>query len=169
MMPAGYQPPVISGGYGSAVDGPVCAGDPALEGNAFYCPSGDFLAWDEPGLLVPIFLEVGDMAVAFILAHEWAHAIQQRAGFSYKFTIQAELQADCYAGAWAADAKGRGIVEPGDLDEVIQGLFLARDIPGRPWFDEQAHGSGFQRVRAFNFGFDNGAAACNAYIVSGPE
>ena len=71
-----------------------------------------------------------------------------------------ELQADCFAGAWARWTADRGLLEAGDLDEATLAVFLARDLPGTPWTDPQAHGSGFERTRAFGDGFEGGARTC---------
>ena len=41
-----YVPPEVEGGY-AGTGGPSCAGEPSVPGNAYYCPPGNFLAWDE--------------------------------------------------------------------------------------------------------------------------
>src|SRR5947209_19273941 len=78
-----------------------------------------------------------------------------------------EQQADCFAGAWTADvAKGNDAhfkVNLNDLDTSIAGYIALADAPGTSARDPQAHGSGFDRVNAFQDGIDNGAAKCKTY------
>ncbi|MBN2624617.1 MAG: neutral zinc metallopeptidase, partial [Acidimicrobiales bacterium] len=82
-------------------------------------------------------------------------------------TVDLELQADCFAGgwtAWVADGRATGF-EPGDidLDKTVAGMLAIRDEPGTSPDDVYAHGSGFDRVSAFQDGFENGAGKCAEY------
>ena len=45
-------------------------------GNAFYCPEGDYVAWDNETLFPSLWQEIGDLAVGMVLAHEWATGAQ---------------------------------------------------------------------------------------------
>ena len=92
--------------YSESNPPPACGGSGTtpykdVANNAFYCPAGDFLAWDAQGLIPTIQQQFGDFAVALVAAHELGHAIQERTGTSAGSTIPLELQADCFAGAWA--------------------------------------------------------------------
>jgi hypothetical protein len=147
--------------------GPACGQSEAPAKNAFYCPAGDFIAWDETGLLIPYYVQGGDFAAAFVLAHEFGHAMQTRLPRQEQVGVLRELQADCFAGAWAQWTSERGLLEAGDLDEATLAVFTGRDLPGTPWTDPQAHGSGFERTRAFGDGFEAGARAC--YPAPGEE
>jgi predicted metalloprotease len=69
-----YDPPTVAGGY-VGDNGPACAGEPSVPGNAYYCPAGNFLAWDED-LMQAGYAEIGDAWVYLVIAHEWAHAVQ---------------------------------------------------------------------------------------------
>jgi predicted metalloprotease len=62
-----------------------------------------------------------------ILAHEWGHLVQGNLGLlkGQYYTVQTELQADCFAGAWAAHAGEEGLLEEGDLEEGANALFRA--------------------------------------------
>jgi predicted metalloprotease len=140
--------------------GPSCGGEPAPPRNAFYCPAGDFIAWDETGLLIPYYVSSGDFAASFVLAHEFGHAMQARLGRQEQYGVLRELQADCFAGAWSRWVSQRGLLEAGDLDEATLAVISARDVPGVEWTDPAAHGSGFERTRAFGDGFEAGAQAC---------
>ena len=140
--------------------GPSCGGQAAPAKNAFYCPAGDFMAWDETGLMIPYYVSAGDFAAAFVLAHEFGHAMQQRLPRQEPLGVLRELQADCFAGAWARNVQDQGLLEAGDLDEATIAVFQARDVPGTPFTDPQAHGTGFERTRAFTDGYDEGAGSC---------
>ena len=140
--------------------GPRCGQEQAPAKNAFYCPAGDFIAWDESGLVIPYYVQQGDFAAAFVLAHEFGHAMQARLPQQESLTVLSELQADCFAGAWAAHVEQQGRLEAGDLDEATFAVLGARDVPGTPFTDPRAHGTGFERTRAFSSGYGDGPRAC---------
>ncbi|MDP9418160.1 MAG: neutral zinc metallopeptidase [Actinomycetota bacterium] len=141
--------------------GPKCGNEEAPAKNAFYCPPGDFIAWDESGLMIPYYVQGGDFAAAFVLAHEFGHAMQFRLPRQEELGVLRELQADCFAGAWSRHVEQRGMLEAGDLDEATMAVFTARDVPGTPYTDPRAHGTGFERTRAFADGYEGGAKACH--------
>ena len=79
----------------------------------------------------------------------------------YKFRV--ELQADCYAGAWAFHAhKEFDILEPGDVEEALKAASSIGDDTlqkkagraVRP--DAFTHGSSAQRVEWFRRGLKSG-------------
>ena len=140
--------------------GPSCGGEQAPPQNAFYCPAGDFIAWDESGLVIPYYVGAGDFAAAFVIAHEFGHAMQARLPQREDLTILSELQADCFAGAWSRYVQEQGQLEAGDLDEATLAVFSARDLPGTPFTDPAAHGTGFERTRAFADGYEEGPGSC---------
>jgi predicted metalloprotease len=140
--------------------GPRCGGEEAPAKNAFYCSDGDFIAWDETGLMIPYYVSSGDFAAAFVLAHEFGHAMQFRLPEQEQLGVLRELQADCFAGAWARDVQEQGFLEAGDLDEATLAVFSARDLPGTSFTDPRAHGTGFERTRAFADGYEGGPATC---------
>jgi hypothetical protein len=140
--------------------GPRCGSEQAPAKNAFYCPAGDFIAWDESGLVIPYYVQQGDFAAAFVLAHEFGHAMQARLPQRERLTVLSELQADCFAGAWARHVSDQGYLEAGDLDEATFAVLGARDVPGTPFTDPRAHGTGFERTRAFSDGYGDGPGAC---------
>ena len=140
--------------------GPSCGGEQAPPRNAFYCPAGDFIAWDESGLVIPYYVGAGDFAAAFVLAHEFGHAMQARLPEREPLTILSELQADCFAGAWSRHVQEQGQLNAGDLDEATLAVFSARDLPGTPFTDPAAHGTGFERTRAFADGYEDGPGRC---------
>ena len=163
--------------YSESNPPPACGGSGTtpykdVANNAFYCPAGDFLAWDAQGLIPTIQQQFGDFAVALVAAHELGHAIQERTGTSAGSTIPLELQADCFAGAWAQHAttttKDTFNVKKGDLDEALSGYLYFRDPTGTDPTTEGAHGSAFDRISAFNDGFSGGVQRCKNYDTEPP-
>lgn len=152
-----YRPPQVRGGY-VGDDGPTCGGQPSVAFNAFYCPSQDFLAWDE-NLMAAGYRQIGDAWVYLIIAHEWAHAIQARLQRD-QVSVAAELQADCLAGASLFGAAERGLVtlEPGDTEELSRTLAAVAD--DFPWTSESDHGNARERTGAFSRGSRGGVSAC---------
>lgn len=167
-----YKP--VEGGFYAVIptsgDLPPCAADASdISGNAFYCSTKDVVAWDSEGLLPELRSNFGDFVIPIVLAHEWGHAIQERSHFTAR-TVTRELQADCFAGGWAKHAQDSGLykVNNGQLDEALAGILELRDSPGTSKIDPNAHGSGFDRVGAFQDGYDNGPTACKAYRDDNP-
>lgn len=154
-----YVPPRVEGGY-VGTRGPRCAGEPSVPGNAYYCPSGNFLAWDE-NLMRAGYTQIGDAWVYLVIAHEWGHAIQGQ--LPNRLVSQAvELQADCLAGAALQGAARAGLVriEPGDDQEIAETLQAVAD--DYAWTDESSHGNARQRTSAFQGGVSGGVDACFA-------
>lgn len=167
-----YKP--VAGGFFAVVPStaklPPCVSDAAeIAGNAFYCPDKDVVAWDSEGLLPDLQSKFGDFVIPIVLAHEWGHAIQARSNFTAR-TVTQELQADCFAGGWAKHAQNSGEykVNAAQLDNALAGILDLRDTPGQEKTDQSAHGSGFDRVSAFQDGYDNGPTACKAYRDDDP-
>jgi predicted metalloprotease len=152
-----YQSPHVAGPY-TGTNGPSCGGQPSVPFNAFYCQPGDFLAWDE-NLMASGYSQIGDAWVYLIIAHEWGHAIQARLD-SDLVSVQAELQADCLAGAALQGAADDGVIaiEPGDSEELARGLEAVAD--DYPWTKESDHGSAEERTTAYNTGVQGGVKAC---------
>jgi len=140
-----------------------------IAGNAFYCSKADDVAWDVEGLLPDLRKRFGDFVIPVVLAHEWGHAIQARSDFQGP-TVVKEIQADCFAGAWAAHAAKGDTFKPSndDMDNALAGFLFLRDEPGTEKRDPRAHGSGFDRVNSFRTGFDNGPGACKDYRNGDP-
>ena len=163
-----YTPPDEIVAYYPEESSPKCGGEPLGPENAFYCSGSNTIAWDEPGLMIPFYEEVGDAAVGIVLGHEWGHLIQNEvAGPEFQHTIEGELNADCLSGTFARALYDEGLLEGGtdlepgtDLAEAAEGIFLLGDAPGTPWQDPTAHGNGKQRLRALEIGFDGGVQAC---------
>ncbi len=160
--------------YGPDTPVPACGPDPIIyqdvEANALYCPDEDLIAWDRVNLVPDLDQRFGPLTVGIVMAHEFAHAIQARARV-HGSAVTLELQADCFAGAWVADADDRLAVfaTTGDsLDQAIGGFLELRDTLGVTAQDPNAHGTGFDRVSAFQDGFDSGTDTCVAYEDNPP-
>ena len=111
----------------------------------------------------------GDFVIPIVFAHEWGHAVQGRSNFTAR-TVTKELQADCFAGGWAKHAQAAGvfIADSAQLDAALAGILQLRDTPGTSNIDPSAHGSGFDRVGAFQDGYDHGMQKCKDYRDDDP-
>jgi uncharacterized protein len=111
-----------------------------------------------------------------VIAHEMGHHIQNVLGTNDRvarleqddpdnaneLSVRTELQADCYAGVWAATVFAEGALESGDLDEA----FDTAEAIGDDRLQEQAgqsvnpdsftHGSAEQRRKWFERGYSSG-------------
>jgi predicted metalloprotease len=137
--------------------------------NAAYCYLDNTIGWDR-GVLLPALRRIyGDMAITMVLAHEYGHAVAAQAGLTKRRrtpTLVAEQQADCLAGVylrWVAQGDSpRFTLSTGDgLNSVLAALLVLRDPPLHP--DDTVgdeHGSAFERISAFQFGFTDGAGSC---------
>ncbi|GAA1308679.1 neutral zinc metallopeptidase [Saccharothrix xinjiangensis] len=149
-----------------------------VEGNAFYCPSADAIAWDRAALLPVLQDRFGDAAVVIVLAHEWGHAVQNRMGITPEAerreprrfpTILTEAMADCFAGAfvkWVNDGESEHLEIGSEvLDPALGALVTFRDPVGTSQTDRSAHGNAFDRVSAFQDGYQQGSKFCAGMTV----
>ena len=154
----------------------------------FYCPT-DQRIYIDPDFFNELsrrFQAPGDFAAAYVIAHEVGHHIQNLEGTLDKsqasqarvsksegnaIQVGVELQADCYAGVWAANAKdsqGRPALEAGDLEEGVRAAeaigddTLQRQTQGQVVPESFTHGSSAQRMEALRRGLSTGnPASCN--------
>ena len=139
-----------------------------VDAGAFYCPNGDFMAYDdgEDGVIYALAEEYGPSIVAVVMAHEYGHAIQARVGTLNRDvpTIYTEQQADCYSGAWSRRAwNGEATGVPftdADIELGMIALVEVRDPVGTNVLEPGGHGSAFDRIGAFQEGFYYGVGAC---------
>ncbi|GAA0600296.1 neutral zinc metallopeptidase [Kutzneria viridogrisea] len=158
---------------------PPCTQQAAdVEGNAFYCPQSDSVAWDRAALLPVLRDRFGDASVVLVLAHELGHAVQSRSGLTPQAeradperypTILIETMADCYAGAFVrsvAEGKAQHLrINPRQLDLALGALVSFRDPVGTTQSAAGAHGDAFDRVSAFQDGYGQGAKLCAGMTV----
>ena len=158
----------------------TACGTPAGDDAAFYCPADDTIyvaqrfaadlyagvARGLPGEQAGYGRAAGDFAVAYVLAHEYAHNLQQELGiFSNRVGSSArpyELQADCLAGTWANSVYAQGQLQPGDLEEATDAALAVGDFDVG---NAQHHGTPPERREALLTGFRSGdPAACNRFV-----
>jgi hypothetical protein len=153
----------------------------------FYCPGDQKVYLD-----LSFFNELqkmgagGDFAQAYVIAHEVGHHIQYLTGVEQKvsnmrsrlseaqnnaLSVRMELQADCYAGVWAARANASNqILEQGDIEEGLNAAhkigddYLQKQAQGYAVPDSFTHGSSAQRMQWFKQGLQSGDPnTCNTF------
>lgn len=140
----------------------------------FYCPADNIIYYDMKfaGLQLQQF-QNNRSVISVAMAHEIGHHVQNLAGWKectstpcmdpHEMTSQEiELQADCFAGAWTADAEGRGRLGSFDVEtNIAQFALLLGDQSGaQHTADAQAHGNGALRTYWFLGGYYKGATEC---------
>ncbi len=157
-------------------------GGATSEVGPFYCPADQtvYIDLDFFNLLASRFKAPGDLAMAYVTAHEVGHHVQNLLGISDKLhqqqgrvsqeaynraSVQLELQADYLAGVWAYHAQRLGIIliEPGDLEDALTAAnaigddTLQKEAQGYAVPDSFTHGTSAQRMQAFRSGFETGS------------
>jgi predicted metalloprotease len=169
---ATYTPPTLALFRGSTTSS--CGGASAAVG-PHYCPNDQTIYLDETffeELTTRLGAHGGDVAEAYVIAHEAGHHAQNELGImdSVDMTTQAgsiklELQADCFAGLWAYSIKDLGVFEPGEIEEAIDAARAVGDdriqeeTTGRVNPEQWTHGSSAERVAAFKQGLSGGTLA----------
>ncbi|MGI9162306.1 MAG: neutral zinc metallopeptidase [Mycobacterium sp.] len=143
--------------------------------NAGYCEDDSTIGWDRGVLMPSLRAANGDMAITMVLAHEYGHAIQKMATMNPRGVpaLVAEQQADCLAGVylrWVAEGKSpRFTLSTGEgLNNLLAAMISFRDplLSGNDTYDTgDEHGSAFERISAFQFGFTQGTSACAAINI----
>ena len=153
----------------------------------FYCPV-DHRIYLDPQFFAELAQRhgaPGDFAQAYVIAHEVGHHVQTLTGIADRIRqaqsgaserdgnalqVRMELQADCYAGVWAA--REQLALEPGDIEEgmtaaaAIGDDTLQRAGQGRVVPESFTHGTSAQRQEALMRGFRGGdASACDSYTA----
>jgi predicted metalloprotease len=156
----------------NSFDGEFCGDETYGLVNAGYCYPERTIGWDRGELLPGLQRAYGDIGVLMVLAHEYGHAVSRLAGLAGKDTptLVAEQQADCFSGAYmrwvAEDSSQRFTLNTGEgLNSVLAGVVSFRDPvlnEGDPDVGYNEHGSAFERLSAFQFGFTDGPSACAA-------
>ncbi len=186
-----YRPTTIVFYDGSGQSG--CGAAQSAMG-PFYCPSDEKVYLD-----TAFFAEMrdrmgvtGDFPIGYVIAHEVGHHIQKLLGLDDRVRayqahaskaqgnaaqVMMELQADCYAGVWAARARTTGgtqVLEQGDVEEGMNAAqaigddTLQRAAGQRPVPESFTHGSSAQRQQWLQRGLQSGdPAQCNTFAGSG--
>ncbi|MCX6334724.1 MAG: zinc metallopeptidase [Bacteroidia bacterium] len=154
-------------GYASGASGPFyCPGDEKVYIDLSFC--------DE---LKTRFGAYGDFAVAYVIAHEVGHHVQNLLGIleqvntqrsrlsetsANQLSVRLELQADFLAGMWAHYEEGLGYLETGDIEEAMNAAAAVGDdvlqekYQGRIYPDSFTHGTADQRKSWFAKGYKTG-------------
>lgn len=133
---------------------------------AFYCPADDTIYFGE-AIGRQIYENIGDFGVAYALAHEYSHNVQQELGWfasGARLTTVApfELQADCMAGAWAYAVYQQGRIDDSDVMEAVNTAFAVGDFD---LTNPQHHGTPKERSRAWLKGYRTGSpASCRSFV-----
>lgn len=150
----------------------------------FYCPSdnGIYIDTDFYREMEQKLGAGGDFARAYVIAHEYGHHIQTITGISEqirsaqaqnpqaanRLQVRMELQADCYAGVWAA--KNRDKIEPGDMEEGLNAAHsigddtLMKAAGRRPVEASFTHGTSEQRMTWLKRGLESAREdACDTF------
>ena len=182
----GYQPATtvfFSGSVSTACGAATSAVGP------FYCPADSTIYIDlgfYDDLRRRFGAQGGPFAEAYVIAHEYGHHIQNLTGVLGRTrdgatgpssnAVRVELQADCYAGVWAAGAERTGLIEDLTNADILDGLDAAATV-GDDRIQESAgrtpdphtfsHGSSEQRQRWFTVGYDTGdPRACDTFATN---
>ena len=146
----------------------------------FYCP-GDNKLYIDLSFYQDLKNKLGapgDFAMAYVVAHEVGHHVQNLLGTSRqvqsqrnriskteynKLSVKLELQADYYAGLWARHSEEMNrMLEKGDLEEALNAAHaigddrLQKRAQGYVVPDAFTHGTSAQRMRWFTKGFESG-------------
>ena len=169
-----YTPPTLVLFRGSTQS--ACGGASSAVG-PHYCPLDKTIYLDETffeELQKRLGATGGDVAEAYVIAHEVGHHVQEELGQlgarDNDSSIKTELQADCFAGLWAHSIKNSGVFESNEIQEAMDAAAAVGDdriqkkSTGRINPESWTHGSSEDRVAWFTKGYSSGSVtACNTF------
>lgn len=146
----------------------------------FYCPVDQdvYIDLSFAQQLKDQFGATGEFAMAYVVAHEVGHHVQDLLGTTKKmeqiqqqvgqteynkYSVALELQADFYAGIWAHyDQKMKNVIDPQDIQDALNAANaigddrLQQEYQGTVTPDSFTHGTSAQRMYWFKKGYDTG-------------
>jgi predicted metalloprotease len=161
----------------------------------FYCPADEGIYLDTSFFRDVLERQLGgpagDFVEPYVLAHEYGHHIQNVMGTMGRVrtqqgpesdAVRLELQADCYAGMWTANAtgtddeSGEALIEELSTEDINQAIEAAKSVgddriqdrtTGRVNQREWTHGSAEQRQSWFMVGYEERSLeACDTFSAS---
>ena len=172
-----YQKPTLVLFRGATTSG---CGTATSASGPFYCPADQQVYIDLAFAqeLKERFGATGDFALAYVVAHEVGHHVQDLMGITAKmaqlrqqvgeteynkFSVRLELQAAFYAGLWAHyNQKMKNVIEPSDIKEALEAAnaigddTLQKQYQGSVTPDAFTHGTSEQRMYWFKKGYETG-------------
>jgi uncharacterized protein len=172
--------------FTDAVD--TACGHATSQVGPFYCPA-DQLVYIDLGFFQDLESQLGaentPFTQAYVIAHEYGHHVQNQLGVLDRIgndtgpesrAVRSELQADCYAGVWAANAVETGLIEELTQEDINSGIDAAEAIgddriqaktQGQVNPETWTHGSSEQRRRWFSRGYETGQPSqCDTFTGS---
>lgn len=154
-------------------------GNAGASSGPFYCPGDsklyiDLIFFEE---LQTVLKAPGDFAIAYVIAHEVGHHVQNQLGIMNqmqrlraqmseaeynKFSVRLELQADYLAGVWAYYIEDMDYLEKGDIEEALNAAsavgddLIQKQTQGYIVPDSFTHGTSAQRMKWFMKGYKAG-------------
>jgi predicted metalloprotease len=130
-----------------------------FEQGVVYCPSPEFVAYEQGGSNARLHNTIGDFSVGVLFADRWAEAVQHRLGLNTE-GAPAALQRDCLTGVWVEDVVPRPTreqtfaISPGDLDEAVRTYLLFTEDA------EESAEAALARIGSFRSGVFTGLESC---------
>jgi predicted metalloprotease len=166
----------------------ACGGASSAVG-PHYCPLDETIYLDETffdELTRRFGAQGGDVAEAYVIAHEVGHHVQKLLGIMdevqslqqasssqaevNELSVHIELQADCFAGVWANSIRDLGVFGPNEIQEAIDAAGAVGDdriqerVQGQVNPETWTHGSSEQRVEWFTRGYERGdPSSCDTF------
>jgi len=163
-------------------------GDASGATGPFYCP-GDKKVYLDTDFFTTMSQQLGahgDFAMAYVVAHEIGHHVQDELGIlgkanqirqqvseaeSNAISVRIELQADCLSGIWAREVQAQfGTIQKGDFEEAVNAAkqigddTLQRNAGQRPMPHTFTHGTSAQRSKWFITGLKSGQmSSCDTF------
>ena len=136
--------------------------------NAAYCAFDDSIYYDTT-FMNQLSWEYGPYAAVAFLAHEWGHLNQARTGIASPVSTKAmELHADCQAGVFTALEVTAGYVTETDVAQTRFFFSSIGDHYPSYWTQMHAHGTGPERLAAFDHGYGAGLYVADEICVDDP-